>query len=116
MIPESHPILTCEEAKRFEAELFAGDEAKEWRAMEHAGRAIAEAVLRDIQEIGGLPVDGSLAERTRVRSPNRCAKICQARTASGRNVRKPKANTTSARASRLFSRMVLAAISASPPL
>ena len=60
MIPDSRPILTCDEANRFETELFAGDEAKEWRAMEHAGRAIAEAVLRDIQEIGGLPVDGRM--------------------------------------------------------
>lgn len=60
MIPESHPILSCDEAKRFEAQLFGGDEAKEWSAMQRAGRAIAEAVLRDGQEIGGLPADSRI--------------------------------------------------------
>lgn len=54
MIPGSHPILSCEEAKEFEAKLFGGNEEKEWRAMQRAGRAIASAVLRDSQEIGGL--------------------------------------------------------------
>ena len=47
MIPESHPILSCDEAKHWEAQLFGGDEAKEWNAMQKAGCAIAEAVLRD---------------------------------------------------------------------
>ncbi|HTO02233.1 MAG TPA: NAD(P)H-hydrate epimerase, partial [Opitutus sp.] len=60
MIPDSHPILSCDEAKRFEAQLFGGDEAQEWSAMEQAGRAIAEAALHDIQEIGGFPVDGRI--------------------------------------------------------
>jgi len=54
MIPGSHPILSCDEAKEFEAKLFGGDEEKEWSAMQRAGRAIASAILRDSQEIGGL--------------------------------------------------------------
>jgi hydroxyethylthiazole kinase-like uncharacterized protein yjeF len=58
MKPSSHPILSCDEAREFEAELFGGDETKEWAAMQRAGRAIAAAVLRDFQEIGGFPADG----------------------------------------------------------
>lgn len=54
----SHPILSCAEAKRFEAEFFGKDEAKEWSAMQQAGRAVAREVLRDFQEIGGFPADG----------------------------------------------------------
>lgn len=56
--PPSHPILTCDEARAFEAKRFAGDEAKEWAAMQHAGRAIAEAMLQDFGEIGGFPSNG----------------------------------------------------------
>ncbi len=58
MRPPSHPILTCEEARAFEANYFRGDEAAEWIAMQRAGRALAAAVLRDFQEIGGFPADG----------------------------------------------------------
>ena len=54
----AHPILTCDEAKAFETAFFAGDEAREWTAMQHAGRAVADAVLRDFEEIGGFPVSG----------------------------------------------------------
>lgn len=54
----SHPILSCDEARRFETELFASDEAREWAAMQRAGRAIAAGVLRDFEEIGGFPADG----------------------------------------------------------
>lgn len=56
MIAASHPILSCAEAKDFEAQFFGGDEAKEWPAMQQAGRALAAAILRDYEEIGGLPV------------------------------------------------------------
>ena len=49
------PILGCAEARAFEERLFAGDETKEWLAMQRAGRAVAEAVVRDAGEIGGLP-------------------------------------------------------------
>ena len=48
----SHPILALDVAKRFEEELFVGDEAKEWLAMEKAGRAVGEAVMKDFCEIG----------------------------------------------------------------
>ncbi len=54
----SHPILTCDESRVFEAKLFRGDEAREWPAMQRAGRAIARAVLRDFWEIGGFPANG----------------------------------------------------------
>lgn len=54
------PILTCDEARTLEAALFAGDEAREWAAMQQAGHAIAAAVLRDSGEIGGLPAAARL--------------------------------------------------------
>jgi NAD(P)H-hydrate epimerase len=50
----SHPILTCAEARAFEESYLAGDEVREWTAMQRAGRGVAEAVLRDFEEIGGL--------------------------------------------------------------
>ena len=49
------PILSCAEARALEARLFDGDEAREWVAMQRAGQGIAEAVLTDAKEIGGLP-------------------------------------------------------------
>jgi hydroxyethylthiazole kinase-like uncharacterized protein yjeF len=57
-LPGSGPILTCDEARALEAKLFAGDEAREWPAMQQAGRAIAAAVRRDFEEIGGFPAAG----------------------------------------------------------
>jgi NAD(P)H-hydrate epimerase len=60
MIAGSHPILSCEEARDFERQLFGGNEAREWGAMQRAGQAIAAAVLRDSQEIGGLRADGRI--------------------------------------------------------
>jgi NAD(P)H-hydrate epimerase len=57
---DSHPILTLEEARAFEAGLFGGDERKEWAAMKRAGRAIAQAILRDSAEIGGFREDARL--------------------------------------------------------
>jgi hydroxyethylthiazole kinase-like uncharacterized protein yjeF len=54
----SHPILTCDEARALEERLFAGDETREWAAMQAAGRAVAAAVLDDFKEIGGFPADG----------------------------------------------------------
>ena len=53
--PTSHPILSCDETRALEEKLFGGDEAREWPAMQRAGRAIAAAVLRDFEEIGGCP-------------------------------------------------------------
>jgi hydroxyethylthiazole kinase-like uncharacterized protein yjeF len=54
----AHPVLSTDEAKRFEAALFGGDEAKEWAAMSRAGAAVGAAVLEDFKEIGGFPRDG----------------------------------------------------------
>jgi NAD(P)H-hydrate epimerase len=51
----AHPILTCAETKDFEAAFFAGDEEREWAAMQKAGVAVADAVLNDFQEIGDFP-------------------------------------------------------------
>ncbi len=53
-----HPILSCDEARALEAKLFAGEEAREWPAMQRAGRAIAAAIARDFQELGGFPATG----------------------------------------------------------
>jgi ADP-dependent NAD(P)H-hydrate dehydratase / NAD(P)H-hydrate epimerase len=60
MRPAAHPVLSCDEARLFEEKFFAGDETKEWPAMERAGRAVAAAVLRDFEEIGGFPADGRI--------------------------------------------------------
>jgi ADP-dependent NAD(P)H-hydrate dehydratase / NAD(P)H-hydrate epimerase len=54
----AHPVLTCAETKDFEAAWFGGDEEREWAAMQRAGRAAADAVLRDLSEIGGFPSAG----------------------------------------------------------
>lgn len=53
-----HPILTCDEARAFEAAWFGGDEAREWPAMQRAGRALAHAALRDFTEMGEFPEAG----------------------------------------------------------
>ena len=50
----SHPVLTCAEAKAWEAGLLK-DEAAEWTAMQRAGAALAAAIEEDFREIGGLP-------------------------------------------------------------
>ncbi|MEO7598149.1 MAG: NAD(P)H-hydrate dehydratase [Opitutus sp.] len=60
MIPESHPILSCEAAAALEQELFAGDEEKEWVAMQRAGQAIGAAIMADALEIGGLAAESRL--------------------------------------------------------
>lgn len=57
--PASHPILTCTEAKAWEAGLLP-DEAAEWDAMQRAGQAIAEAVIEDYRELGGWPTRARL--------------------------------------------------------
>ena len=57
-LPASDPILSCAEARAFEAARFGGDEALEWPAMQRAGRALAAAVLRDFLEIGDFPPAG----------------------------------------------------------
>lgn len=52
----SHPILSAGEAKKFEAQHFAGDEEAEWQAMMEAGKAVGAAVFRDFGEYGEWPV------------------------------------------------------------
>ena len=54
------PILSCAEAGELEKRLFGDDEAVAWAAMGRAGSAIAAAILRDCEEIGGFPAAGSL--------------------------------------------------------
>jgi ADP-dependent NAD(P)H-hydrate dehydratase / NAD(P)H-hydrate epimerase len=56
----AHPILTCAEAKEFEATFFADNEGLEWDAMQQAGKAVAEGILRDFEEIGGFPQEGTV--------------------------------------------------------
>ncbi len=60
MLPGTHPILSCEAARALEAGLFAGEEPREWNAMVAAGRAVASAVQRDFNEIGGWPANGRM--------------------------------------------------------
>lgn len=55
-----HPVLSLEDAKRFEDGLFGGDEAKEWPAMLQAGRAVGEAAVADFGETGRFPSAGRL--------------------------------------------------------
>lgn len=51
----AHPILTCEQARALERRLFEGQEAREWQAMEQAGRSVAAAALGDFRETGAFP-------------------------------------------------------------
>jgi ADP-dependent NAD(P)H-hydrate dehydratase / NAD(P)H-hydrate epimerase len=60
ILPDSDPVLSSEATGLLEKRLFADNEAKEWVAMQRAGRAVAKAVLDDFQEIGGFPRDGLL--------------------------------------------------------
>jgi ADP-dependent NAD(P)H-hydrate dehydratase / NAD(P)H-hydrate epimerase len=54
------PVLSSDETRALEQKLFAGDEAREWPAMQQAGCAVARAVLRDFAEIGGFPPEGTI--------------------------------------------------------
>jgi NAD(P)H-hydrate epimerase len=55
LLQASAPILSCAAARTLEARLFAGDEAREWAAMQRAGAAVAAGVAADFGEIGTLP-------------------------------------------------------------
>ena len=55
----THPVLTCGEAKTWEAHLLQGEVA-EWTAMQQAGRAVAQGILEDFKEIGGWPLKARL--------------------------------------------------------
>ena len=59
-LAHSIPILSCEGSRELEAKLFGGDETREWAAMQRAGRAIAAAVQRDAEELGGFPSQGRM--------------------------------------------------------
>ncbi len=59
MLTDSHPVLTCAEARVWEGWLLR-DEAAEWAALQRAGAALARAVTEDFREIGGLPADARL--------------------------------------------------------
>lgn len=50
----THPILSCEQAKVFEASILK-DEAAEWSAMKAAGQGIARMVVEDYSEIRPVP-------------------------------------------------------------
>jgi len=54
----AQPILSAGEVGEFEMRLFGGDETREWAAMQAAGRAVAEGVLRDFERIGGFLKNG----------------------------------------------------------
>jgi NAD(P)H-hydrate epimerase len=56
----SVPVLSAQEASGLEAGLLGGDERREWRAMQRAGRLLAEASLGDLGEAGGLPAAGRI--------------------------------------------------------
>lgn len=60
MLPHTAPLLSCDEARRLEGDLFAGEEAREWAAMQQAGAAVAREALRDFEEIGGFAPAGRL--------------------------------------------------------
>ena len=56
----SVPVLTPAAAGELERQLFQGDEAKEWSAMQAAGRAAAAAIWADFGEVGGFPATGRM--------------------------------------------------------
>jgi NAD(P)H-hydrate epimerase len=56
----SVPVLSASDAAALEANLLGGDESKEWKAMQRAGRMVAEAALGDLCEAGGMPESGRL--------------------------------------------------------
>jgi ADP-dependent NAD(P)H-hydrate dehydratase / NAD(P)H-hydrate epimerase len=51
----SHPILSTDQSREFEAGFFGGDERREWKAMLQAGEATADAALADFGETGAFP-------------------------------------------------------------
>jgi NAD(P)H-hydrate epimerase len=59
LIP-SVPVLSGADAAALEADLLGGDERREWKAMQRAGRLVAEAALGDLCEAGGMPEGGRL--------------------------------------------------------
>jgi len=56
---DSHPILPCAVAGKWEKR-FLKNESAEWVAMRKAGEKIAEGIVADFEEIGGLPANARL--------------------------------------------------------
>ncbi len=50
----AHPVFSCKEALAWERRQLIGGEPAEWAAMQRAGRGVAQAILRDSAESGGL--------------------------------------------------------------
>ncbi|MCZ6673882.1 MAG: NAD(P)H-hydrate dehydratase [Verrucomicrobia bacterium] len=60
-LPYLHPILSSLESQEFEKSIFGGNESLEWKAMNRAGKAIADQALLDIQEtLGARPLTSLL--------------------------------------------------------
>jgi NAD(P)H-hydrate epimerase len=52
----AHPVLTCREAKEFEASVLP-DRVAEWQAMKRAGQGAARLMLEDYQELRAVPTN-----------------------------------------------------------
>lgn len=50
----AHPVLTCQQARELEPSILLDDEAA-WDAMKVAGKGVADALLRDYQELFDIP-------------------------------------------------------------
>lgn len=55
---DSHPLLSCSAAAEYEAAYFESGQESEDVVMYRAGRAIAEAIEDDFEEVGGFPAQG----------------------------------------------------------
>lgn len=56
----SVPVLSAAQAAALEAAILRGDERREWKAMQLAGRMVAESVLGDLDEAAGMPPRGRI--------------------------------------------------------
>ncbi len=52
--------MTCEQARAVERRLLSGGEEAEWKAMDQAGKSVAERLVVDFSEIGGFPQEGRI--------------------------------------------------------
>lgn len=53
-IPQSHPVLSIDEAAKLEERLLGEDDKAQWVAMQSAGRSLARGIIEDAEEAGGL--------------------------------------------------------------
>lgn len=51
----SDPVLSCAQALAFESEYFGSNEELEWEAMNRAGDALGDSLLRDMRELRTIP-------------------------------------------------------------